>query len=95
MVLHLMIAFAVAGAYYGASRVWRFLLYHPILAGSVYGVAVHSVMNTIVLPLSRMPRSPRTPPFTFTLAMVAVHILFVGLPIAMTVARHARAQEPR
>ena len=90
MFLHLVIAFAVAGVYYIASRRWRLLVQHPIVFGVLYGVAVHWVMNQVVLPLSRFPMGPRTPPFTFTLAMVVVHMLFVGLPIALTVARSER-----
>jgi ABC-type Fe3+ transport system permease subunit len=70
----------------------RFLVQHPIFSGIVYGVAVHWVMNTIVLPLSRLPMGPRTPPFSFTLIMIVVHMLFVGLPIALTVTRSSRAQ---
>jgi hypothetical protein len=87
MFLHLAIAFAVAAIYYGASRRWRFLVQHPILSGILYGVGVHWVMNGIVLPLSRLPMGPRTPPFGFTPATVVVHMLCVGLPIALTVAR--------
>jgi hypothetical protein len=92
MFLHFVIAFAVAGVYYATSRRWRFLVQHPIFSGIVYGVAVHWVMNTIVLPLSRLPMGPRTPPFSFTLIMIVVHMLFVGLPIALTVTRSSRAQ---
>jgi hypothetical protein len=88
MFLHLVIAFAVAGIYYAASRQWRSLLQHPVVAGVLYGVTVHTVMNVIVLPLSRLPMGPRTPPFSFTLAMVVVHIFFVGLPISLIVARY-------
>lgn len=93
MFLHLVIAFAVAGVYYVASRRWQFLVQHPIPSGILYGVAVHSVMNAIVLPLSRLPVGPRTPPLSFTLAMVVVHIIFVGLPIALTVARSQRGHD--
>jgi hypothetical protein len=95
MFLHLAIAFAVAGVYYAASRRWRILVQHPIVSGVLYGVAVHWVMNQIVLPLSRLPIGPRTPPLSFTLAMVVVHMLFVGLPIALTVAGRDRADERR
>ena len=95
MLLHFVIAFGAAAVYFWASRVWRFLIDQPVVWGVLYGVAVHTVMNQIVLPLSRLPRGPRTPPLSFTLTMIAVHIFFVGLPIALTVARHARAQPRR
>jgi hypothetical protein len=70
---------------------------HPIVSRAVQGVAVHSVMNTIVLPLSRLPIGPSAPPLSFTLAMISVHIFFVGLPIDLVVARgdRYRGPEPR
>ena len=86
MLLHFVIAFVVAAVYYAVSRRWRFLVERPVLSGMAYGVIVHWVMNTVVLPLSRLPVGPRTPPFSFTVAMIVVHILFVGLPIALIVA---------
>ena len=92
MLLHFVIAFAVAGAYYAVSRKWRFLLHHPAVAGALYGIAVHAVMNLIVLPLSRFPSGPRTPPLSFTLTMVLVHVFCVGLPISFIVAREERTQ---
>jgi hypothetical protein len=49
-------------------------------------------MNEIVLPLSRLPMGPRTPPVSLTLTMVAVHMICVGLPIALTVARADRQE---
>ena len=49
-------------------------------------------MNEIVLPLSRLPMGPRTPPLRFTLVMIVVHMICVGLPIALTVAREDRAR---
>jgi hypothetical protein len=91
MFLHLVIAFGVAGVYYAVSRKWRFLVHHPIVSGVLYGVTVHAVMNGIVLPSSRFPIGPRTPPLSFTLVMVIVHIFFVGLPVSLTVAHSDRA----
>ena len=86
LALHFVIAFGAAGVYYVASRKWRYLVSHPIISGLAYGVIVHWVMNSIVLPFSRLPFGATTPPFSFTLVMVGVHMLFVGLPIAMAVA---------
>ena len=87
LLLHFVIAFAVAGVYYFASRRWRLLVRQPIVFGILYGIGVYWVMNAIVLPLSRLPMGPRTPPVSLTLVMTVVHMLFVGLPIALTVAR--------
>ena len=50
--LHFFIATSVAAIYYGASRTLRFLIEHPLVCGLFYRMAVESVMNLIVLPLS-------------------------------------------
>lgn len=52
--LHFFIATSVAAIYYGASRRLEFLLEHPLVCGLFYGMAVESVMNLIVLPLSAL-----------------------------------------
>jgi hypothetical protein len=70
----------------------RVLVRHPIAFGALYGLAVHWVMYEIVLPLSRLPMGPRTPPLSFAVTMAVVHIFFVGLPIAITIALADRAK---
>jgi hypothetical protein len=92
MLLHLLIAFVVASLYYAASRRWSVLVRHPIVCGAMYGVMVHVVMNQVVLPMSRVTFRP--PPWSFVATMIAVHILFVGLPTALTVAWAARRKLP-
>ncbi len=84
MVLHVAIAFVVAAVYYVVSRWWSWLVRHPVASGLVYGVAVHSVMNEIVLPLSRV--TFRRPPWYVVVSMVAIHMVCVGLPISLSVA---------
>ena len=59
----------------------------PRVCGLAYGVIVHAFMNVVVLPLSRV--NFRTPPWQFVAVMVAIHMLFVGLPIALAVKRAA------
>jgi uncharacterized membrane protein YagU involved in acid resistance len=85
MVLHVAIAFAVAAVYYVVSRWWPGLVRHPVASGLTYGVAVHFVMNEIVLPLSRV--AFRRPPWYVALSMVVIHMVCVGLPISLSVAR--------
>jgi hypothetical protein len=88
VVLHFLIAFAAAAVYYGASRKLRFLTDHAIASGLVYGVLVHFVMSLIVVPLSRVNK----PPFSFAsfVTGMVIHMLFVGLPIALSVRRYAK-----
>jgi hypothetical protein len=88
LALHFVIAFGAAAVYYAASRVLPVLVQRAVLSGMAYGVLVHLFMNQIVLPLSRV--SFRTPPWSFVLVMIAIHMLFVGLPIALAVRRGLR-----
>ena len=88
MFLHLAIAFGAAAAYYVISRRWQLLVRRPILSGITYGVIVYVVMNQVVLPLSRVNLRPS--PWAVVLAMVVVHMVCVGLPIAWTAARWHR-----
>jgi hypothetical protein len=67
------------------SRWWRFLVSRPTLCGVTYGVIVHTVMNQLVLPMSRVQFL--APPWHVTASMIVIHMLFVGLPIALIVAR--------
>jgi hypothetical protein len=56
------------------------------------GVAVYVFMNFVVLPLSAVAKRP----FVLELALVilAVHMVFVGLPIALAVRRWAPFRPP-
>jgi hypothetical protein len=86
--LHFVIAFAAAAVYYGASRSLPILVRRAVPCGLAYGVLVHVFMNQIVLPMSRV--NFRTPPWQFVAGMILIHMLFVGLPIALAVRRGSR-----
>jgi hypothetical protein len=88
MVLHFVIAFVVAAVYYLASRGWPVLVRRPLVYGMIYGVLVYAVMNQVVLPMSRVTLRPR--PWSFIVTMIVVHLLCVGLPVALTMARADR-----
>lgn len=85
LLLHFVIAIGAAAVYFAASRAIPFLLRQPVLGGILYGAAVHSFMQLVVLPASAF----RLPPFSlseFLLGMI-IHIFCVGLPIALTISR--------
>jgi hypothetical protein len=50
--LHFTVALGAAAVYYAASRRAPFLNEHAILAGALFGVAVHVFMTFVVVPLS-------------------------------------------
>ena len=87
-ILHFFIAFAVATVYVAASRRIAVLNSRAILFGLLYGVAVYSFMNYLVLPLSAVSPSPFSPGM-FLNGMIG-HAMFVGLPIALYARRAAK-----
>jgi uncharacterized membrane protein YagU involved in acid resistance len=84
---HFLISFTAAFVYYASSRKLAILIDHPLLSGALYGAAVHLAMNRIVLPLSAaaIPFSAKA-----FLTQLVIHILFVGLPIALVVSHLSR-----
>jgi hypothetical protein len=88
LAIHFLIAFGAATVYYFASRKISALVRHPLVCGPLYGVAVFFFMSRVVSPLSAVRRSP----FSFSQMMIGIgiHILFVGLPIALVAHRSAK-----
>ena len=85
---HFAIAFTVAAIYYAISRQLPITTERPVLCGTLYGVIVHLVMSRIVVPLSAAPKREFSAK-AFVIQLV-IHICFVGLPIALTVAHFTR-----
>jgi hypothetical protein len=85
-VLHFVIATGAAAVFYFASRRLDVLQRQPVAAGLGYGVAVYLFMNLVVLPLSAVRKQPFDP--SMAALMVVVHMLCVGLPIALAVRRY-------
>jgi hypothetical protein len=90
VMLHYSIATSAAAIYYAASRRLTFLTEHPLVCGLFFGMAVELVMRLIVLPLSALhARGPYE--LHDEILGLAVHMTFVGLPIAYSVRRFAPA----
>ena len=83
LALHFVIAFTAAAVFYAASRRMPLLLKHAIPAGLFYGVAVFFVMNRVVVPMSRFPGGGGAFDLRSAIPQIAIHMLFVGLPIAL------------
>jgi hypothetical protein len=92
LLLHFLIAFVAAAVYYAASRRLEVLLRRPVLSGLLYGVAVYVVMNHVVVPLSAIGRRPFVP--ALAVIIVVVHMVCVGLPIALVVSRRRVTERP-
>jgi hypothetical protein len=84
---HFAVAFGAAAAYYAISRMRPGINDHPILAGMVFGAAVHLFMTFVVIPLSAI--GPRPIVWSMFLWLLAVHLIVVGLSISITESRLA------
>lgn len=89
LALHFFIATSAAAVFYAASRKMRVLVDRPVLAGVLYGVAVWIVMNYVVIPLSAIGRWPTLN--GLAAVIILVHMVCVGLPIALIVRRQSLA----
>ncbi len=89
LALHMGMTVVMAFVFYAAARRMPGLVRHPLPAGMAYGLAIYGVMNFIVLPLSAFPN-----PQVFSLWPVVggllIHMLGVGVPIALFVQRALR-----
>ena len=80
LALHFVIALGAATVYYLASRRIALMVNRPVLGGLLFGALVYLFMSRVVVPLSAAPfRIP------LTLLDLAVHMFFIGLPIALSV----------
>jgi uncharacterized membrane protein YagU involved in acid resistance len=88
LALHFVIAHLVAAVFVIAS--WRLppLTKRPILWGAVYGIAVFFTMRDVVLPLAGVSRAAFSWPVF--LNGVTIHIVGIGIPIALVARRFSR-----
>jgi uncharacterized membrane protein YagU involved in acid resistance len=81
LALHFLIATIWAVLYFSGANYWPVLMTRPLLCGVLYGLTVHLVMSRAVMPLSRAPKRPFA--WRAWLVQLAIHIVCVGLPIAL------------
>jgi|ERR1700722_1069744 len=85
LLLHFVIAFSAATVFVELSRQIPFLVRVYWISGPLYGVAVFLVMSLVVVPLSARPRRPASS--EAMIVQLVIHVLFVGLPIALATNR--------
>ena len=83
---HYAIVIVAAALFHAVARRWDWLRREPVTAGLAYGVAIYALMNFVVLPLSAYPFPLRFPLLT-TATGLLVHMVGVGLPIALITRR--------
>ena len=89
LLFHFLIALIWAAVYYALSRRLRVLARVPYVCGVVYGLLIFAVMNYAVIPLSAAPFGappPSSPAFNIG---ILVHMLSIGLPIALATRRYS------
>jgi hypothetical protein len=91
LAIHFFIAIVVATVFYAASRKLGFLTRHPVVWGLLYGVVIYGFMYWIVMPLAYPVVHPS---LSRDLTAVCVHMLLIGLPVALIVSRFSRPQLP-
>ena len=89
LALHFFIAITIAAVYILAARKIPALRERFVLFGMLYGVAAYFVMNSVVVPLSRVVPRPHYALGPF-LNGIFGHALLVGLPIAFFARRAER-----
>ena len=87
--LHYVIAGIWAALFWLASRRWPRLVRHAVPSGLAYGLVIFYGMNMVVLPLSALHTSAWPPPFAAW--PMAMHMLVVGLPIALAGRKYSPA----
>lgn len=86
---HFVIAFIWTIVFYLASRRVKFLTAQPLVSGVLYGIFVYMMMYYVVVAMSRAPFSmPHD--FAATARDVFIHIVCIGLPIALVTRRFAK-----
>ena len=80
--LHFFIATSMSVAYYLVARRWPLLWQRAVPCGLIYGLFLYAFMNFVVVPLSAAGSGGAKDPLWVAMS-VAVHALFIGLPIAL------------
>jgi hypothetical protein len=89
VLLHFFIACSAAAIYYAASLRLGFMTEHAVVCGMFYGIAIFLVMNLVVLPLSALHAKG---PYRLAglIQGLLVHMIIIGLPIALSVKRFSK-----
>lgn len=84
---HFLIAFTATTVFYFLSRWYPILISKPLLFGPLYGIVVYFFMGYLVVPLSLAAKIPFS--IQGMLTGLFIHIVCVGLPIALITRRFA------
>ena len=89
LAIHFLIAFTAASVFYVGSRHISFLTRHAVASGLLYGIAIYVFMYWLVVPLVFAQARHS---ISRDVTAVIVHMLLIGLPIALVVRRFSQEQ---
>src|SRR5437868_15517219 len=89
LAIHFLIAFTAASVFYVGSRQFSFLTRHAVTSGLLYGIAVYVFMYWLVVPLAFVNARHS---ISRDVTAVIVHMVLIGLPIALVVRRFSQKQ---
>jgi len=89
LAIHFLIAFAAASVFYVGTRQFSFLTRHAVASGLLYGIAVYVFMYWLVVPLVFVSTRHS---ISRDVTAVIVHMVLIGLPIALVVRRFSQKQ---
>jgi uncharacterized membrane protein YagU involved in acid resistance len=81
LLCHFLIAMSMSFAYFFVARRSSALVQRPVSLGAIYGLLLYLIMNFIVVPLSAASPGSRDP--LWVALSVMVHMLLIGVPIAV------------
>src|SRR4029450_5286741 len=84
LAIHFLIAFTAAAVFYAVSRKFSSLTQYAVVSGLLYGIAVYIFMYWIVGPLA-FPTARHS--VSRDIIALIIHIVLIGLPIALVVRR--------
>jgi len=89
---HFLIALTAAAVYVFASRVLRFMVTHAVVCGILYGACVYFFMYGIVMRFSAIHSTtlPWVYPWAVLIPNLLIHMLGIGLPIALVARRYSK-----
>jgi hypothetical protein len=89
---HFLIALTAAAVYVFASRALRFLITHAVVCGILYGLCVYLFMYGIVMRVSAIHSTtlPWVYPWAVLIPNLLIHMLGIGLPIALVARRYSK-----
>jgi uncharacterized membrane protein YagU involved in acid resistance len=92
LVFHFLFALIFAAFYFFASRGLRFMVTHPVICGLLYGLGIYLVMYGLVLRFSALHSTtyPWAYPRVVLICNVLIHMLGIGLPIALAVRKYSK-----